>query len=460
MEELNNRVKRQEYNIDKNGKKKNNNRIKKFSKSTDFKTIKNYAIKNLENKNTKTVKTIEKINIESPQKNENKSNSLINKIKNILILETISEKEKKRIINLFSNFFEFLFDKCLDKKLVNSNKKLLSKKTNRLKLSDVNKFIEYKYKNSKVSTIVSIKIKMRKYIRILNGEPKLNYRQKIVETKDISNPLSLNQDELYLIIKHLMKKETYFKILLFYFSYFVGLNYSLISRILIKNLNSSFNKLYLKKGLKVIRHSFPPYITYLLFFYFKKSRTYNSKYFFNDYDLGKNQKTRVETIKIQLKNILEEIKNIPRNKKKYLLFQFSKLRKSKKLNNTLYILFNPEYIKLLDNKNFDNKYYKTQEKSENFFINYSVNEKLSNDNFFENSFNLENDIKDEEYFGDNEDSLKMNFDELLEKHEKNKEKFDNSFIYNNNGKDIYNYNSNEQNKETKLLISISDSLNN
>lgn len=94
MEELNNRVKRQEYNIDKNGKKKNNNRIKKFSKSTGFKTIKNYAIKNLKNKNTKTVKSIEKINIESPQKNENISNSLINKIKNILILKTISETEK------------------------------------------------------------------------------------------------------------------------------------------------------------------------------------------------------------------------------------------------------------------------------------------------------------------------------------------------------------------------------
>lgn len=109
---------------------------------------------------------------------------------------------------------------------------------------------------------------MRKYIRILNGEPKLNYRQKIVETKEISNPLSLNQDELYLIIKHLMKKETYFKILLFYFSYFIELNYSLISRILIKNLNNSF-KLYLKKSLKVIRHSFPPYITNLYFFILK-----------------------------------------------------------------------------------------------------------------------------------------------------------------------------------------------
>ena len=35
MEELKNRVKRQGYNIDENGKKKSNNRIKKYSKSTD-----------------------------------------------------------------------------------------------------------------------------------------------------------------------------------------------------------------------------------------------------------------------------------------------------------------------------------------------------------------------------------------------------------------------------------------
>ena len=90
-----------------------------------------------------------------------------------------------------------------------------------------------------------------------------------------------------------MNKDNYLYILLFYFRYFAGLNFSFISRIMIKNLNSSFSKLSLKKGTKNIKHHFPPIITNLLFLYYKNSRTYCSKYFFNDNILGKSDESRV-----------------------------------------------------------------------------------------------------------------------------------------------------------------------
>lgn len=235
----------------------------------------------MDNKNSNKVKgKIKKEAILSIE-NENYSNNINNKIEKILLSEILSEKEKKRVKKIFADFSNFLIsikENEKQKKEIGDNKVI---KTKRIRLNDVNRFIEFKYKFAKESTVANIKIKMRKYIRILNEEPKLDYRKKIMKPKRELNSFDLNNDELYSIIKYLMEKESHLEILLFYFAYFLGFNYSFISRILIKS--------------------------------------------------------RVETIKFQIKSIFDEIPNIKENKKKFLLSHFSKLRKAKILSRNIYI---------------------------------------------------------------------------------------------------------------------------
>lgn len=54
----------------------------------------------------------------------------------------------------------------------------------------------------------------------------------------------------------------------------------MIARILIKDFKLSFKSLILSKVTKKRVHNFAEYISALYFDYFKKSRTYKSKYFF------------------------------------------------------------------------------------------------------------------------------------------------------------------------------------
>ena len=133
---------------------------------------------------------------------------------------------------------------------------------------------------------------MRKYIRIYNGEIQLNFKENLTQTKK-NEAYEVTEKELYFIIKSLIDKDNYLYILLIYFLYFAGLNFSFISRIMIKNLNFSFSKLSLKKGTKNIKHHFPPIITNLLFLYYKNARTFCFKYYFNDNILGKIDESRV-----------------------------------------------------------------------------------------------------------------------------------------------------------------------
>ena len=162
-----------------------------------------------------------------------------------------------------------------------------------------------------------MKIKMRKYIRIYNEEPKLNYKEKIIQSKRKKEYSNLFEEELYCIIKCLMNKDNCHSILLFYFLFYVGLNFSFVSRINIHNFNSSFTKLILKKEDKCIRHHFSPIITSLLYLYFIKSRTYKSKYYFNDNNNGKSDESRVITIKNQ---IIDVFKDIPKINEKKIIF--------------------------------------------------------------------------------------------------------------------------------------------
>ena len=455
MEELKKFINIKEHTFDDINNKIKNNSKPKSKKICDFLRKKTFSNNNLDNKNSNKVKgKIEKEAILSIE-NENYSNNITNKIEKILLSEILSEKEKKRVKKIFADFSNFLISikqNEKQKKEIGDNKVI---KTKRIKLNDVNRFIEFKYKFAKESTVANIKIKMRKYIRILNEEPKLDYRKKIMKPKRELNSFDLNNDELYSIIKYLMEKESHLEILLFYFAYFLGFNYSFISRILITNFDKYFNKLYIKKGAKIIRHSFPPLIINLLFSYFKNSRSYISKYLFNDNNKGKSDKSRVETIKFQIESIFDEIPNIKENKKKFLLSHFSKFRKARILSRNIYILFNPEFVKKLNTINFEKKKFKSDNPSEKSFEFIPLEEKDANIMGLESSILFENNNLEEEYYGDDEDSLRMNFDELLKKYKYEDNKNNYNLKINTNENDNSRFNYNAKNKKYFLLSSIS-----
>ena len=117
----------------------------------------------------------------------------------------------------------------------------------RIKIRDVNDYINDNYKNSEVSTIESIKYRMRRFIRIINQEEDLHYSEKNKRCKP-NNSSSNPKDELISKFSYINQINDLLEFLLFYFFYFIGLNYSFIVRILIKDFKSSFKSLILRKG--------------------------------------------------------------------------------------------------------------------------------------------------------------------------------------------------------------------
>ena len=180
-----------------------------------------------------------------------------------------------------------------------------------------------------------------------------------------------------------------------------------------------------------------------------------SKYFFNDNILGKSDESRVVTIKNQISNALKEIPRIREKKKYFLLYEFSKLRKAKKLTKNITFLFNPEYLKLLDKKSITFKIFKSQENSEHSFYGLSDNE-INLDNKDENldkSFIFNN--EEAEYFGDDENSFKIKIDDLLKKNKINNEESIYPKKFKNGEEDyiINNFTLNNNENEKYSLIS-------
>ena len=271
----------------------------------------------------------------------------------------------------------------------------------RIKIKDAEDFINYKYKNSKPSTKANIKSRIRKFIRLINDEPKLDFNEKILRPKTIANNSLLSKDELFLFLNELNEKNDIQSLVLFYLLYFVGLNYSFVSRLVIKNFKSSFKLLIIKKGTKVIKHYFSPVITELLFKYFIDTRSYDSSYFFFD-DIKENRdKTRTSIIKEKVKEILDKTNHFNEYKKNKILAQFSKLRRAKIITRELY-----EYFIIPD--------LWKEEKKENEDKTFSDGEKFQKNNFDglieSNLLPSKNDI-DEKYFSFDEDGcINQNFD--------------------------------------------------
>lgn len=233
---------------------------------------------------------------------------VIEKLSNILNERNVSFEYKRKILNLFRNFINYLIYVKQNKELIKNYKRFNKYIIRRIKITDVNEYINDNYKNAKISTIESIKYRMRRFIRIINQEEDLDYSEKIQRSKS-NNISSIAKDELISIFNYINQKNDLLAFLLFYFFYFIGLNYSFIARILIKDFKSSFKTLIIRKGKKRIRHNFPPIISKILYLYFINFRTYNSFYFFEDNFINNNEESRASMIKKKFKIILDNIRN-------------------------------------------------------------------------------------------------------------------------------------------------------
>lgn len=263
-----------------------------------------------------------------------------------------------------------------------------------------------------------MKIRMRKYVRLLNNEPKLNFQKKLNKIIQNNHSEDNKSKDIKKIIKYLSSKSNLLNILLFYFLYFIGLNYSLVSRLMIKNFKQDFKVLLIQKGTKIIKHYFPKQIINVLYYYFMESRSFKSKYFFNDNIKEQKHQSRTQYIKNEVKEFFDEIPDIKEINKQKLLSEFSRLRNSKRLTKNSYCLFDQTFTKendIIKINTKNNNYCKFEDESD--YINNQNYECLNNINSLE-KIKIEDDISSINYDGDKENSNDYNITESFYKDEK------------------------------------------
>ena len=131
---------------------------------------------------------------------------MISKLSIILDNQNITKTEKNRTKNIFQNFVSYLNDNNSIKSGKNSIFSNNFAYAKRISIKDVNKFIEDKYKHSTDLTIHNMKIRMRKYVRLLNNEPKLNFAKSSNKIIHSNKHVDNKYKDIKLIIKYLSSK--------------------------------------------------------------------------------------------------------------------------------------------------------------------------------------------------------------------------------------------------------------
>lgn len=282
-----------------------------------------------------------------PSKNED----IIERLKNILNQENQSKEYKTKILNLFKDLIQYLKEKnpnaIKEKKLKDGKINYITKRIN---ISDVFNFIENNDKYNKQKSKNYLLSRLRRFVRILNQEEKLNFRPKIKFNKIEKTDTNKKEKEIIKIITEIRERGTIQILLIFYFLYFLGFNYSTIARMTLKNFKKGFNYLIMEKR-KKRQFTIPNIIAKDLYEYFVFKKN-NSKYLFYDSFNNINNYSRTTLIKNNIKSILESIKEISTETIQDLLLNFSKTRKANKLPIKFYFLFdyNCHLPKLLGNE--------------------------------------------------------------------------------------------------------------
>lgn len=262
-----------------------------------------------------------------------KNENFFDKIENLLNKEKISNNHKNRIKNIFLNFFDYLKlndnELKADKNEINANNVLSLKRIN---ICDAYNFVKYGAKYKKDSSIKFILSIMRKYIRLINEEPYLNYKTRIHFIKN-ENKKDLTYRQQLALIKFLKENYDIQTLLLFYFLYYLGLNYSTVSRILKGNFNKNFSELKIRKK-KFRRYKIIPSIKKNIEEFIKNSREEKKFLFFEEIDNYKNS-NRYKFIRQKIIDVLQSCYYIYKEQINYIISIFYRTRNPKKIMNKI-----------------------------------------------------------------------------------------------------------------------------
>lgn len=255
------------------------------------------------------------------------------KLEKIMSHKKYTDEYKNRIKLLFFNFFNYLKETSINNHILKTgadgNIQLSLKRIN---ICDVHSFINDTSKYKKSTSINYIHSVMRKYVRLLNCEPNLDYKEKIKLTNNYNNKdLSLRQQ--IVMIKFLKEKKDVQVLLIYYFLYYLGFTYSSTSRIMISHFLKNYNLLKTKKS-KLKRFKINDSIRKNIINYIE-GLGYEPKFLFYDNIKDSKRFTRVNFIKQKICNTLRKCYYIYNFQINYILNQFSKTRNPKKNTNNL-----------------------------------------------------------------------------------------------------------------------------
>jgi hypothetical protein len=268
----------------------------------------------------------------------NKNLNALSKLKAFLEQKKYSIEYCKKIKKLFLDFLNYLKNRRANCNIFSDNTRinLLKFKIKRININDAYNFIMNNNKYKSESTKYYLLFTMKKIIRFYNNEKDLDYQTTIINPK-IKNRQYIKEKEAYSIINILKEKNDKQNLLIFYFLYIKGLNYSTISRILLSNFKNGFSNLVIKKG-KKSKHKIDFEIKNKLLDYMREQE-YTSKFFFYNNISNTKSKTRAKFIQEQFKLIIEDCFWINSERRNELINYFSISRQPKK-NFNLKIFFN------------------------------------------------------------------------------------------------------------------------
>ena len=276
--------------------------------------------------------------------------NIFERLKYLMEEENTSLSYRKTIMQYFSGLIEYIIKKKIkyrkQKIEIEAMKSKINNYKGKINISDVSSFVKYKYKNYKLSTKKIILSKIRKYVRILNNQPKLDFKFKISFSNREKKQSLLTELELASLINNIKINYEIQILIIFYFLYYSGLTFSLVARIKFTDFKQDFSLLKIIKGTTRLINI--PSIIKANINIFNETTEHSSVFFFYSSFKGNNKQSRTQLIKKKFEEVIYLCKEISFQTKKTLIREFSKSRKYKILSEKFSNLFDYNIIKIDD----------------------------------------------------------------------------------------------------------------
>ena len=281
---------------------------------------------------------------------------IFDRIENIMDQEDSTFIYKKKVIKYFEGFINFLeinskTVKSKFNKITNDYKKIIFT-IKEINIVDIYNFVNYKFNYYKEDTKNRILSIMRRFSRILNNDPNLDYQESLCFHKSKNNSYILTEEELNSIVNYLKNKDELECLILFYFLYFSGLNFYYLARCRIKDFQKDFDFLKLTKN--KTRKIHIPLVIKRNIKQLLSNKNDDSKFLFiNKYNEKVNIDSRATYLKETFANSIKQFKGFSGQKKSILIKYFSHIRKYKILTEKFFQLFDYDF-KIIDDSSIPN----------------------------------------------------------------------------------------------------------